>query len=171
MDKIKHTRNRKSISVSERFWKYVQKTDDNGCWIWTGKSKTCFGYGLINLGGHNGKIEKAHRVSWILAYGNIPDGLFVCHHCDNPPCVRPDHLFLGTPADNNHDMQQKGRCDRVKRPKGERHWMAKLTNEQVLEIRAKYESDKPYLRQLGVQYGVSLQTIHRIVRRKNWDHI
>jgi hypothetical protein len=152
-----------------RFWKYVHKTDD--CWLWTGKSLTDFGYGLINMGGKYGKIERAHRVSWLIHYGPIPDGMFVCHQCDNPLCVRPDHLFLGTPADNNHDMQRKGRYDRVKRAKGERHWNASLTNEQVIAIREEYARGGITQLALASKYSITVQNINRIVHRQVWKHI
>lgn len=92
-----------SIPLETRFWQRVEKTD--GCWRWTGPLHA-FGYGLIWRGGNN---VGAHRISWEIHVGPIPDGLFVLHRCDNPPCVRPDHLFLGTQADNIHDMVAKGR--------------------------------------------------------------
>lgn len=103
------------IPVAQRFW---SKVDKNGpiashapglgqCWIWTGS--TSEGYGQINVGGGDGRHDWAHRVSWEIHHGPIPDGLWVLHRCDNPSCVRPDHLFLGTVADNNRDMIAKGR--------------------------------------------------------------
>ena len=100
-----------------RFWSKVRKGD--GCWEWAGcRSK---GYGKIALGLESGlpkgkRVVKAHRVSWLIHFGPIPDGLFVCHRCDNPPCVRPDHLYLGTCADNSRDMIRKGR-GAVQRPR------------------------------------------------------
>lgn len=93
--------------LSERFWRYVVKTD--GCWIWIGATAS-FGYGRIQReGGKQGKADRAHRVSWLLHYGEIPLGMWVLHQCDEPSCVRPDHLFLGTHTDNMLDMAAKGR--------------------------------------------------------------
>ena len=88
---------------AEHFWKHVQKTET--CWLWT-MSLTSHGYGQTWTGE---RADKAHRIAYRFAYGEIPQGLHVCHHCDHPACVRPDHLFLGTPKDNAHDMVRKGR--------------------------------------------------------------
>ena len=89
----------------DRFWEKVRT--GKGCWEWQG-GRAAFGHGLIHLGNGN-KLVQAHRVAWELANGPIPDGLCVLHHCDNPPCVRPTHLFLGTLGDNARDMVAKGR--------------------------------------------------------------
>jgi len=94
-------------SIEEKFWSKVTKTD--GCWMWGGV-KTLKGYGIIRVGGRvDPKNLRAHRISWLLHNGPVPRGLMVCHHCDNPSCVRPDHLFVGTAVDNVHDSIKKGR--------------------------------------------------------------
>jgi DNA-binding CsgD family transcriptional regulator len=95
---------------TERFWRKVRKGEE--CWEWTGFRVPPLGYGRFRL---NDEQTWAHRVSWELTFGPIPEGLQVCHRCDNPPCVRPDHLFLGTPLDNVRDMIGKGRASFQKR--------------------------------------------------------
>lgn len=164
----KRNRTYTRVPVEERFWLYVNKTKT--CWLWTGTTNH-WGYGMINMGGHSGKIERAHRVSWLIHNGTLPDGMFVCHHCDNPLCVNPSHLFLGTVADNNHDMQAKDRYDRTKRAKGEKHGMSRLTADQVMSIRRAYEAGDISLTTLATQHNVSIAHIHRIVTRQSWKHI
>lgn len=152
----------------------------DGCWPWSGHASAA-GYGQIRW---QRRMLKASRVSWMLAFGPIPDGLFVCHRCDNPPCVNPAHLFLGTHSENMADKIAKGRHARGEKhssaikasalyyantPRGERHSRphARLGVSQILEIRAATESQSVLAR----RYSVSQPTINDIRRRRTWTHI
>ena len=132
-------------------------TKSDGCWEWTA-ARDKDGYGIFG----SGKTRKAHRLAYLHFVGLIMDGLCVCHCCDNPSCVRPDHLFLDTPAGNNADKTRKGR-----QAKGEDFRDAKLTAEQVADIRA---DTRPPLA-IANDYGVSQVTIGNIKRRKTWRHV
>lgn len=122
-----------------------------GCWQWIGADRGN-GYGCI---ANDGKLLSAHRLSFELFVGEIPSGLFICHRCDNPSCVNPDHLFAGTPAENTQDMHTKGRC---KAPYGILHHAAKLTSEEVDEIQLASGT----LSQIAKEYGVDHSTIWKI---------
>jgi len=151
--------------IQDRFWSYVNKATNNGCWEWTASTIPA-GYGKIKA---DGKYLLAHRVSWVIHFGEIPAGdmywtMCVCHHCDNKLCVNPSHLFLGSHKDNMADMVAKGFA-----PRGENHGSAKLTEKQVLFIRSHY----PKLTQIHMarMFGLSQSGIGRVVRRKTWIHI
>lgn len=103
---ISRAKTGKQGTLAERFWAKVQKGP--GCWTWTG-CRDDHGYGMFRPYGRKASARRAHRVAWELTHGPIPAGMFACHKCDNPQCVRPAHLFLGTPADNAHDRDKKGR--------------------------------------------------------------
>lgn len=151
-------------SVEERFWSKVKKGE--GCWEWQ-RSLSNAGYGQLMMPDH--RPQTAHRLSWIFAYGEIPDGLFVCHHCDNRKCVRPEHLFLGTQKDNMSDAARKGR---VKGPglAGEAHGNSKLTDETVREIRTRHADGETQM-EIAKSIGVRQATISRIILRQSWAHV
>jgi hypothetical protein len=117
---------------------------------------------------------QAHRVSWILHHGSIPDGMSVCHRCDTPACVRPDHLFLGTQLDNMRDSTRKRRNGKYRYPnnfhKGSQCWKAVLTDEDVRAIRSRLASGAGQ-HQLAREYGVAPPTINRIAKRVTWKHV
>jgi hypothetical protein len=139
--------------------------DARGCWNFTGFTLPN-GYGRIK-GSVSGASELAHRVSWTVHKGSIPKGMLVCHKCDNPRCVNPDHLFLGTSADNMADMDAKGRRVNQSAIPGTRnsnHWKARLTIEQIVEIRAR--SSEPR-KQLAKEFGTSPRYISSIICRNN----
>lgn len=155
-------RKRTRIPIEVRFWKYVNKTND--CWLWTG-AVNHWGYGMINSGGKNGKAYRAHRISWEIHNGPIPTGINVLHHCDNPPCVNPAHLFLGTIADNNEDMTSKGRR-RGGSPAGDNHPRRQITDAQIAQIRAEYIPGVTPMKLFADRYGVTITTIWRKIRNK-----
>jgi hypothetical protein len=143
-----------SADAEARFWARVDKTAE--CWNWTGSIQSR-GYGDGSFGGRRLLV---HRLSWELAHDEAPPrGLSVLHRCDNRRCVRPEHLFLGTPADNTLDMMQKGR-----------QVTCKLTRENAIAIREACAAGVAY-RQLAMQYGVSPSTIKAVASRQNWDWV
>lgn len=150
--------------LRERFYALGWTVTPSGCWEWEA-SRNTHGYGQISAGrqdaaGRNVPLL-APRVSWELHRGAIPDGLLVCHRCDNPPCVNPDHLFLGTKADNNADMAAKCRT-----LNGERRPQSKLTDSQVVEIRSRFAAGGITQAALAAEYGVSQSNISLILARK-----
>lgn len=143
----------------ERFWSQVDQR--GGCWLWTGsRNQKGYGHFFSRLNGE--KHYRAHRFSWAMHNGPIPDDMFVCHHCDNRWCVNPDHLFLGTTYENNHDTIRKGRNNR-----GERAGGSKLTEDDVRAIRAMRGSDT----EIGRKYGIHPTHIARIRARERWAHV
>lgn len=186
-----------------RFWSKVQKSPEpDGCWIWTG-ARFHDDYGNFNLEGRRGKRSetRAHRVSWLIHRGPIPDGLCVCHNCpggDRPDCVNPGHLWLGTHLQNMLDREAKERGNQVSgdahhskhnpghmacgdrngsrthpevRPRGEGHWNAKVNATQVVEIRALCVQGKMTRVAIGKLYGISDAMVYAIHSRKSWAHI
>jgi len=149
------------IPVHVRFARYVRKTAT--CWLWTGAVMNT-GYGELQNG--KGRIELTHRLAWKFAYGPIPKGRWVLHHCDVQRCVRPSHLFLGTQVDNMRDASKKGRTSRGMRRNG-----VKLTDQAVRAIRRAYARGGVTMRTLGDKYGVWDSVISNVVHRKAWKHI
>lgn len=134
----------------------------SGCWLWI-SSVTEDGYGRMWF---SGKEVRAHRHSWELVNGIVPEGLVVMHKCDNPSCVNPDHLALGTVAENRADCVGKRRQAR-----GERQGLAKLTATQVLEIRTRFSAGETRISSLAVDYAVSTFAIRCVVNRSCWRHL
>ena len=147
--------------IREWFWTQVFKTDF-GCWIWFGP-RWNNGYGTCRVGG---KKRKAHRVAYLLHYGVLPSNKIVCHDCDVPMCVNPEHLFLGTDQDNATDSMLKGR-----KPSGEGHALSKLTDETVLEIRRRFENGTLKFREMARSLGVKHQTVLAVAHGKTWKHV
>lgn len=143
------------------------------CWVWTG-STTQFGHGQFLVRLTESRMSKkysghgAHRIAWSIANNGkaIPDGLLVRHRCDNPPCVRPSHLELGTFADNMRDMYERGRA-----MIGERHGSAKLTDANVLAICADFAQNGTAIQELARRFGVTDMTVHDILKGRAWRHI
>ncbi len=150
-------------TLSERFWAKVEKTDT--CWLWKGAT-TPGGYGVIGKGRATEGTIRAPRLAYELAYGKIPDGMIVWHKCDNPSCVRPEHLLPGTQKDNVRDMINKGR-NRYKPLYGENHGRAKLTATRVLEIRRELKKGTTQTG-LAKRYRVTQAAISLIKTGKNW---
>ena len=139
-----------------------------GCWEWQGSK--CNGYGRMVIGSRTDGTRRTiqtHRASYELKYGEIPEGMEICHKCDNPCCINPDHLFAGTRQDNIDDRERKGRNNP---PKGEKHAKAKLTEQDVLDIRAKRAEGKSFGK-LAQEYGVHKRTIQDAVIGKNWGFL
>lgn len=164
-------------SLEKRFYKHITKLP-NGCWEWSGL-RNYYGYGIIAKSYSLPRHKKAHRASWEIHRGPIPDGLFVCHHCDNPPCCNPDHLFLGTCKDNIQDLVKKKRhCfgeamrERMLKHavKGGEHCCAKLTADAIRAIRSGLK-EGILGKDFALEYGVSRSTICDIAKRRTWRHV
>lgn len=155
-----HFNYRPAIDRFNRKWRMNALT---GCWVWAA-NRGDEGYGYMWAGKELGREDQmqAHRVAWLLHRGPIPDGMLVCHRCDNRACVNPEHLFLGTDAENAADMVAKGRGN-----KGEAINTAKLTADVIPAIR----SDPREYRVIGADYGVGKSVVYSIKKKKSWKHV
>ena len=147
-----------------RFWTRVDAGEGDGCWEWTG-GKVHTGYGRFYADGY---ADYAHRIAWKLTRGEIPEGMCICHRCDNPGCVTPDHLFLGTPADNAADRDAKGQGRNMV---GEQNPGAKLTEADVLEIRRLWAETDLDQREIAEMFGISPTQAARIIHREQWGYL
>lgn len=151
-------------TFDEKFTNKIRRT--KGCWYWTGY-RGAQGYGRAP------KVKEgfvlAHRIMYLVTYGDFPRDLCVCHRCDNPSCVRPDHLFLGTNRDNTRDRDRKRR-GKLPNNSGERHGHSKLTDAQVIRIRELYSRGTTQ-KTLSSWYGIGRDQISRIVTGKRWKHL
>ena len=156
-----HHKNLDGPTVEDRFWAKVGVHGPDECWPWKGCINKRWGYGTFR---YKRKDELAHRVLWMINVGPIPYGMKICHHCDNPPCCNPVHLFLGTHQDNMSDMVKKGR-----QPvnKGEKNPHSKLTETDVLNIRSSNLSPK----ELSSLYGINHKHAQRIKSGEYWGHL
>lgn len=150
----------KRKNIEDRFWKKVEVKSVRECWLWT--ANTNGKYGILKAG--TGRANTyAHRLSWELKNGKIPRGMLICHHCDNPICVNPDHLFLGTAKDNVQDMIRKGRGGTI----GIKHPLRKLNVSDVVAIR----SSKDSIRKLAERYMVHHEQIRRVKKHMSWKTV
>ena len=145
-------------SLEDRFWSKVDKSGE--CWDFTGYCHKTRGYGQIGIGSRSEGLIETHRLSWILNFGQIPAGMFVCHKCDRPSCVNPDHLFLGTPADNALDMKLKGRG---RGSEGSTNWNARLTKDEVDSIILAVQSGEKYS-EVAERFKITPQYVGQLYR-------
>ena len=163
---------RDRIPIKIRFWEKVKKqAEHNGCWLWVG-AKGNYGYGVIGKGGRGEGLARAHVLSWEWANNKkVPEGMCVCHSCDNPSCVNPKHLFIATQQENLVDMRLKQRGSAPPLHYGEKQHCAKLSPNKVKEIRKLHVSGLFKHRDLAKIFDVSKNTITSLLSGKTWRHI
>lgn len=154
-----------SRPIEDRFWEKVEVGDPDECWGWAAGTDGD-GYGMI---GDRGRTRRAHRVMMALLHGPLEKGDLVLHHCDNPPCVNPLHLYIGTYADNFRDMIARS-SRTLSDYRGSKNGQAKLTEDDVREIRRRLAADEPQ-RSIAEDYGVDQATISNINRGVHWTHV
>ena len=152
------------LSMEQRFWAKVAKAGPNECWLWTAY-RSAFGHGQFRVSKVPNRKDNAARIAYALSFGPIPDGMVIRHKCDNPPCVNPAHLEIGTHADNVADRVKRGRS-----AIGSGNGRAKLTEKTADCIRVGYQIGNTKA-QLAREYGVSQRTVADIVNGKKWKHV
>lgn len=160
-----------SKPIAERIFEGI-KISENGCWEWV-KFRARNGYGRISIGN---KSISAHRASYLVFKGAIPAGKFVCHVCDNPCCVKPSHLFLGTPSENFLDSVRKGRSklvleNRSRAARGSETKVSKLRENDITIIRNLYFNEKMTLKSIAARFGVHSATISKVLKGTTWKHV
>lgn len=168
-----------STSAIARFWSYVERLDDDDCWLWR-KAVDKNGYGKFSASRHS---LRAHRVAYFLSYGVDPLEQLVCHTCDTPGCCNPNHLFLGTNQENILDARDKGRLNPLSGDehglrvhpeavaRGEQHPNVKLTADQAREVRRLYSKGQLPQHTIADKFGITREAVSRIIRGLNWKHI
>jgi hypothetical protein len=176
MEDLYPTHPRQREKLPDRFWSKVDVHGNDECWPWTASlmqptRRSPGGYGRFGVAGVNAAgYVGAHRVAYMLAYGEVPDDLAVCHSCDNLRCCNPAHLWVGTKIDNNADRDRKGRYSRAPNTtfQGQHNGSARLTEHDVRRLRRRYRA---FLTELARQYEVSDATIQLLLERKTWKHV
>lgn len=149
----------------EAFKKRLRRTEA-GCLVWTG-CRDVNGYGRVYW---DGKLRSAHRIAYTMEIGPIPDDMNVCHRCDNPPCCEKTHLFLGSHADNMRDMTTKGRGVSPPAPRGEKMWIAKVTEADVRTIRAAFAAGERRIA-IAQRLGISKNIVYQVISGQSWRHV